>query len=171
MIALISMVLAAEPTRCVVSWSGPAAQCAVRGSYIVEGTGPSPRAAAWAAREELSSILETTAAVQTQSLPGYREQDFSGCDQQAAQAQTYCFAAPELAEEKFCFVTFDDKNCWDGTVLNVEDVGWRVLDEARETMCAKVDQYQVELNYSNTNLRRLTCKARCEQYTRVSCPE
>lgn len=171
MIALISLVLAADPTRCVVSWSGPAAQCAVRGAYIVEGTGPSRRAAEWAAREQMSTLLSSNAALQMQMHPGYRDEDFSRCDYQAAHAQSYCFAAPELAEEKYCFVTFDDKNCWDGSVLTVEAPGWRVLDMGRESMCSKVNQYQVELNYSNVDLRRLTCRARCEEQVRVSCPE
>jgi len=171
MFALISMVLAADPTRCVVSWSGPAAQCAVRGSYIVDGTGPTRRAAEWAARNQLTTILNANAAVQMQMHPGYLEEDFTRCDQAAQHADTFCFEAPDLADDKFCFVTFDDKNCWDGTVLNVEAVGWRVLEEGRDTMCPKVDQYQVELDYDNLATRRMVCQARCEEHVKVSCPE
>jgi len=137
----------------------------------VDGTGPTPRAAEAAAHRQLAEILETNAAIQMQTLSTYSEDDFSRCDQAAARAETYCFDDSSLASDKFCFVTFDDKNCWDGTVLNVEDVGWKVLEDARSTMCDRVDQYQVDLNYDNVMLRRLTCRSRCEQRVRVSCPE
>ena len=50
---LLALAWAAEPTRCVASWTGPEPGCALSGSWSVDETGPTSRVAERGAHEAL----------------------------------------------------------------------------------------------------------------------
>ena len=94
---------------------------------------------------------------------------FHTCYDAAATAYVNCFPEPVLAEVKLCFVQLEDKECWPGDLFNFESVAWRALTRGREMMCDAVDARLVAQAYTDTEVRRVECRARCEAKVLVRC--
>jgi hypothetical protein len=167
---LLPLALAGEATRCVATWMGAQPGCGVGERFHVEGTGANPKAAEKAAQEQLTQVLELYAASRMAVTPLLTPEAYSGCSGSAAQTHLSCFPEPELKETQFCFVVFNEKECWTGEVLNLEDAGWRALERGRKDMCTRSDAWLEQQAYQDVLLRRARCAALCEERTRVTCP-
>jgi hypothetical protein len=168
---LPALALAADPARCVATWTGPKADCAVRGELTASANGTSRRAAEKAIHKELAVVTERAVAGARLQMPGVAVAEFAGCAARVEkEAFVDCFDAPELAEIRLCFVQLDDPTCWNGDVLNMEGVAWQMLAKGRKKMCEAVDERLVTQNYLDVATRRAVCAATCEMKTRVSCP-
>jgi hypothetical protein len=166
-----SMVLAAEPTRCVAKWSGPVAGCPLRGELQASATATSRAAAERGARKEMGKVVRLTVAATVARIPAMTEAEFASCLKTVPEAAFLnCFDEPTLVPEAYCFADLPDPDCWTGEVLPIEEDGWRALDVGRATMCAKVDARLVTLNYTDLALRRAVCQVSCESKTTVRCP-
>lgn len=167
----VALALAAEPNRCVVSWSPPTSGCAIRTTIEAHGSGPNRKAAERAARKQLGVAIDATALSQMARLGTPVLGDFSSCKDDVATAYIDCFPDTTLsAPDALCFVTLDDVECWNGDVLHVETLGWKALEEGRKQMCAAVDARIVALNYTDMVPKQAICKAACEVKTVVRCP-
>ena len=167
---LIGLVLAGEATRCTAVWAGPAPGCPLIGSFEVDGTASTKKGAERAARAQLSEVLLLSAQARIVESSVLSDADFGQCDDLVAQAYVNCFPEPELALEKFCFITLDAPECWSGEVLTVETDAWRALEEGRRQLCLKVDERLVQQNYSGLELNRAKCQAVCQDEVKARCP-
>jgi hypothetical protein len=171
LLALAPLVFAGGPSRCVVTWEGPATGCELHGHYQATAAGPTPKAAEKSARKQMEKVvdLSTTAALDKRST--LTPSQFASCQAHVAEeAYVNCFEDPTLTESSYCFVQLDDRDCWTGEVFQVEDVAWKAMDTGREQMCARVDARLVKLNYTDLELHRAECQASCESKTTVKCP-
>ncbi|MFZ5476617.1 MAG: hypothetical protein ACOZNI_07560 [Myxococcota bacterium] len=167
----IALALAGDgPTRCTAKWTGPAKSCAVRGSWEVQATASTPKGAERAVKKELVKVLQLEAAAIRARVTAMTEGEFGACEAAIDTAFVNCFPEPELAEEKLCFVELKVGECWNGDLLNFEDVGWHALEEGRRRMCEAVDKHLVAQSYTDVELRRTECRAKCESLTTVKCP-
>lgn len=168
---LLTLSLAfAEPYRCAVVWSAPALACQVRGPLRVEATAGSEGAARAASVRQLSDVLHLTGLAMRARSALLSDADFSGCALAAEAVSPLCFPEPALAGFRLCFADLPATECWSGEVLNFEAAPVRALDLGRRQLCDAVDDRIVTQNYTNTDLRRAECRARCEAETRVRCP-
>lgn len=159
----------AEPARCVASWTGSSPGCQLRGELRAEVTGPSENSARRSLLRELQRVAEFASTAQQAQIPTMTTADFNACPDTVATAFVNCFAEPALSQELLCFVEFADTTCWSGDILHLEEVGWRALDAGGRRMCAAVDERLVLQDYTDLELRRADCRARCEQRTTVRC--
>ena len=171
MLLFSTLALAGTPVRCVATWTGPKADCALRGELTASANGPSRGAAEKAIKKEIGVVTERAVAGAQLQMPGVPASDFAGCAARVAgEAFVDCFDAPELAEIRLCFVQLDDPTCWNGDVLNMEGVSWQMLAKGKKKMCEAVDERLVAQNYLDVATRRAVCAATCEMKTKVSCP-
>jgi hypothetical protein len=169
--ALVSLVLAAGPTRCTATWSGPERGCALRGDVQATATAPTEKGAERAIQKEIARVVDVSSDAMMAQIPFLHQAEFSTCQDTISDAAIVsCTSEPQLAGSNYCFVVFQDDDCWSGDVLSIEDVGWRALENGRREMCSRVDQRLVEQNYNNVGMQRAVCRAKCEQETVVSCP-
>lgn len=167
---LTSLALAAEASWCIASWDAPASSCAIDGRMTASAAGVNEDAAADAARRRLGRVAQLAA----NDLVGYRElraDDLAGCAETVPdEAEVSCQPVESPVDGDYCFVTFDDAGCWDGTVLTVSRGGWQAVVIGRERMCNAVDARLARLRYTNSDERRKECSARCAAEAVVSCP-
>jgi hypothetical protein len=171
-LSLFALALAADgPARCTVKWTGPAEKCAIREEYEIQATAPSEKAAEKAARKQLVHVLELEREAVRARSPAIPDLEFERCEATTKDAFVNCFPEPAMAEEKLCFVELAGApECWNGDLLNLEEVGWRALVVGRRQMCAAVDEHLVSQNYTDVDARRAECRATCEARTTVRCP-
>lgn len=165
-----SFVAHAEPNRCVATLQLPAEGCAVRGETTVTGVGRTEAAARKAASATLQTAVQKAVTALRISQPGVLERDLETCDERVKKAFVECFPEPALAEPQFCFVSLDDKDCWSGDVLTLEEVGLKVYDVGTAMMCKAVDDRLVAQNYTDVAVSRARCAASCARNVRVRCP-
>ncbi len=171
MVLLTTLVAtAAEPFRCVAAWSGAVAGCNVRESFDITAGGASEKAAQKATRGALEAALAAYASAWKVASPLVDPAETAECAAKAAATSVDCYPDATLADEKFCYVTLDDANCWSGDVLKVEITGHKSWDQGRKDMCAAVDKHLVAQNYTDVELRRSQCAASCAARTKVNCP-
>ena len=161
---------AADPARCVAAWNGAVAGCNVRESFDITAGGASDKAAQKATRSALEAALLAYAAAWKAASPLVDPAETAQCAAKAASTSVDCFPDPTLADEKFCYATLDDANCWPGDVLKLELTGHRSWDQGRKDMCAAVDKHLVAQNYADVEQRRSQCAASCVAKTKVNCP-
>jgi hypothetical protein len=169
MLVLLSLAFA-DPARCTASWTLPVTGCQVRGPIRVEATGPSETGAHDAAVEHLAHVLALEGEAARLRSTMLTAADYGTCEDAAAHVIVTCFPEPALAGRHLCFADFASRECWTGDVMNFEASGVRALDAGRDRMCDAVDERLVQLSYTDLPLRRATCKAKCEEETRVRCP-
>lgn len=162
--------LAGEPNRCVAAWTGPVTGCNVRESFDITAGGASDKAAQKATRGALEAALMAYAAAWKAQSPLVDPAETSQCAAKAAAVSVDCFPDATLADDKFCYVTLDDANCWTGDVLKIELTGHKAWDQGRKDMCAAVDKHLVAQNYADVELRRTQCAASCAAKTKANCP-
>ncbi len=167
---LLPLALAGEATRCVATWVGAQPGCGVGERFTVDGTGASQKTAEKAARDQLAQVLDLYAKARMAATPLLTSEAYASCSGIAAQSYLSCFPEPILKETQFCFVVFNEKDCWTGEVLNLEDTGWRALERGRKDMCARSDSWLEQQAYQDVTQRRARCAALCEERTRVTCP-
>lgn len=167
---LLSLALAGEGTRCVATWVGAQPGCGVGERFTVDGTGANEKAAEKAAYEQLAQVLDLYATARMTATPLLTSDAYAACSSLAASTHLSCFPEASLKETQFCFVVFNEKDCWTGEVLNLEDTGWRALERGRTDMCARSDAWLEQQAYRDVVLRRARCAALCQERTRVTCP-
>lgn len=172
MLLLLAFAFASEPpNRCVVSWSPPASDCAIRTTIDAQGAGPNRKSAERAARRQLEVAIDATALALIARLGTPIPSDFSGCKVAVDSAYVDCYPDTSLAAaDALCFVTFDDGDCWNGDVMHLETTGWKALAMGRDMMCAAVDARIVSQNYTDAVQKQAICKASCATKTVVRCP-
>ncbi len=169
LVALLPLALAG-PARCVASWTGPAAGCALRGELTASAAGPSEKAAERAVQRQLAKVTELAVAAHRARIPTLGPESFTSCAATVKEdAHVNCFPDEDLAEEGLCFVELADPECWTGQVRQVEGVGWQVLGAGRDALCRAVDERLVEQNYTDVATRRAVCAASCAAKTTVRC--
>jgi hypothetical protein len=154
MFLLYTLLAHAEGARCVATWQADAKACGIEGSLMTSATGPSMEAAERLARRRLGRVAELTAEDLVEKVRSHTGSEFFGCAENGP----------------FCFITLDDPECWDGTVLTIDDQGWRAVLAGRQMMCEAVDARQVRLNYTHVDERRTRCQESCAIGAVVSCP-
>ncbi len=161
--------LAGDPVRCVASVQAPTTDCGLRGEFSVTAAARTERAATTAARAALSETLGKAVAHVLLSQPA-STLDSAKCTALVADAHVNCFPDAALAKPLYCFVSLPDERCWNGEVLTVEDVGWKVFGRGTAEMCKAVDARLVGQNFTDLAVRRAECAASCLKATTVSCP-
>jgi hypothetical protein len=169
-ILLVHTALAADPVRCVATLSTPTEGCMIRDTLSLTAGGRTEAAATKAARAALKDALGKAGEAFRRLQPAANPKDLLACDALVETAHVDCFPDAGLAQPKYCFVTLDDADCWDGDVLELEDTGWKVFDAGRKTMCAAVDERAVKQAYGDVETRRAKCAASCTGHTQVRCP-
>ncbi len=170
MILLVALA-AAEPVRCTATWATATVGCQVRGPVRAEATAGSEAAARARVLDQLVEELGLFGIALRLRSPMLAEADFAACPTVApAAAMVSCFPEPALQGKRFCFADLAAPECWTTEVLHFEAAGVRALDQGRDQMCARVDARLVELDYTDLEWRRASCRARCEAETRVRCP-
>lgn len=168
---LISLALAGDDaTRCVAEWTGPVEGCALRGPWHFEATSSTEKGARKALKKYVAEATSLAQAAEKERIKTLTDGQFVLCSDALEKAFVNCFPEPTLDQAGVCFVELKDKDCWNGDVLTVEDVGWRALAEGRQEMCAAVDAYLVQQNYTDVASRRVQCKSTCTSQTVVRCP-
>ena len=167
---LLVALAAADPVRCTVAWTTPVAGCQVRGPLRVDATANAEKGARADAADALAEVLALAGTAARLRAPALAVADFESCRDAAARVVATCFPEPTLVGTRLCFADLAAPECWDGDVLHYEIAGVRALEEGRERMCAAVDARLVALAYTDTELRRASCRVRCEAETRVRCP-
>lgn len=168
---LVALALAGDdPTRCVAQWTGPVEGCQLRGTLQFSATASTEKGARKALAKHMTEAVRLAEKAELARLTTLSEGQFVRCDEAVAKSFVNCFPEPHLDQELLCFAELKDRECWDGEILTVEDVGWRALVAGRRTMCAEVDRYLVRQNYTDLETRRLACAARCASDTTVRCP-
>jgi len=159
-----------DGVRCVAVWRGPEPGCTLNGGIEASATRSSSEAAAKAARRTLSRALELAAsdlAKVSDRSPG----EYTMCNALPLEnADLSCTAEESDTDGDFCFVTFDDPECWDGTVLTFERTGWRSQVDGRRALCEAVDARLVKQNYRDVEERRVRCQESCAIGVTISCP-
>jgi hypothetical protein len=162
---------ATEGFSCTAVWTGPAPGCPIDTWMIGDATRRTLAQADHAARRELANLLATTGRELAARGGNWDNVDFGLCEATALDRVTVeCSNVVADRDGDLCFVTFDDQDCWDGTVFTFDAAGWRAEADARRGMCAAVDDALVARNWSNLEEDRRTCGERCLFETRVSCP-
>lgn len=166
----LGFALAGQPAWCVASWQAPEPGCAIEGRIVSSAAGPSLEAAEAAARKRLGRVANLAA----DDLVGNQfaaPAQVGYCEALAREnAEVSCSDVQSASDGDYCFVTFEDADCWDGTVLTVERGGWQAVVRGRQRMCAAVDAREVRQNYGNVDERRTRCAERCATGVVVSCP-
>lgn len=170
LLLLAALALAGEPTRCVAQWSGPVEGCQLRGSYSFTATASTEKGARKALGKHMQEAVDLAGKAERARVTTLNEGQFILCQDAVAKSFVNCFPEPHLDQELLCFAELKDKECWDGEVLPIEDVGWRALVAGRKKMCDEVDAFLVAQNYTDLETRRTTCAARCVAETTVKCP-
>lgn len=160
----------AEPNRCVATLQLPAEGCVVRGETTVTAAGRTEAAARKAALATLHSALDKAVVALRIAQPGVAPRDLEACSARADKAFVECFPEPALLGPMFCFVSLDDKDCWSGDVLTLEEKGLKVFDAGAAMMCKAVDDRLVAQNYADVAVTRAKCAASCVRNVRVRCP-
>lgn len=171
LLALVAVALAG-PARCAATWTGPAPTCALRGEVKATAAGPSEAAARRALKKEIAEVVRLTVASQRARIPTQVAAEFEGCAAVVTEdAFVNCFADDSLVEASMCFAELDDRQCWTGQVVQVEGVGWHVLDAGRDAICKAVDERLVTSGWSDLATRRAVCAAACQSRATVRCVE
>jgi hypothetical protein len=161
---------AAEPTRCVATWTPPVPGCALRQPVSALAAGRSEAAARRAVMRQLEENLGALAAALAAEVPGLPAESLEACPATAADGLVACFVDRELAEERICVVGLRDEACWTGDYLNVRARGWEAIEQGREAMCSAVAQRIATLGYAEAGKRQAICQASCQVKTTVVCP-
>jgi hypothetical protein len=159
---------AAEGVSCSASWGGPTTGCPLTAGFTTAATRSSVGDAERAARRELARVLDLTARDLVRRVPARSEAEFGLCEDAAMEQATVDCSGPPAGS--FCFVTFDDDDCWNGAVLTVDHGGWRGLLDGRAAMCDAVDARLVGQGWEDLDARRAACQASCLDAAEVSCP-
>lgn len=167
---VVSLALAEEPTRCVATVNTPLPTCSLHGTFTVTAGGKTEAAATKSVRAALDIALEKSADASRVAQPTTDRAAHEGCYAVADTAHVDCFADASLKEAKFCFITFADADCWNGDVLELEDIGWKVFVAGTAKMCSAVSERLSLQNYTDAEVRRAKCAASCLSQTVVRCP-
>lgn len=171
MLLLLLSLAHAEGSRCVATWRGPLPGCAIDGDVVASATRGSSTAAERAARRQLAKVLILTANDLVNRVPYRLPAEYVLCAERTFdEADIDCSAEASSTDGEFCFVTFDDPECWPDDVLTVGYGGWRAVIDGRTEMCEQVDARLVRLEYADLEERRARCMESCAIRTMVSCP-
>ncbi|MDP2309166.1 MAG: hypothetical protein Q8P18_24295 [Pseudomonadota bacterium] len=171
MLLFLASLAYAEGARCVATWRGPVPGCPIEGDVVASATRGSTTAAERAARRQLAKVLNLTADDLVDRVPNRYPAEYVLCTERTLdEADIDCSAETSSVDGEFCFVTFDDPECWTGAVLTVDYGGWRAVIDGRAEMCEQVDARLLRLDYSDTEERRARCQESCAMRTMVSCP-
>ncbi|MES2640761.1 MAG: hypothetical protein V4850_14795 [Myxococcota bacterium] len=161
----------AEGARCVATWRGPLPGCPIDGDVVASATRGSATSAERAARRQLAKVLELTADDLVERIPDRYSAEYVLCTERTFdEADVSCSTERASNDGQFCFVTFEDPECWSGEVLTVDYGGWRAVIDGRVSMCEQVDARLVRLDYSDVEEKRAQCQESCAMRTMVSCP-
>lgn len=168
---LISLAYAEPGFECEVVWAGPVAGCPIDGAISTRASRKNVDAAEKAARRQLARLLELTSEDLVSRSSTRSEAEYVLCEDIVnEELAVECTEDATTLDGDFCFVTFDDPECWNGDVLTIDRGGWRAVVDGRRMMCEAVDEMLILQNYTGLEERRRECGDRCAIETRVSCP-
>lgn len=164
---------ASGPHRCEAVFVGPTKACELLGTWTVSGAGRSEDAARKVALDRLSELVITALderALKTAGTPSaaLAEAQRKRCPAAAPAAATVvCYAEPALAADQLCFGQLRVPECYRGPSVDMQGVGYKMIEKARDQICAEVD---LQLEQAGAPaLTRLSCAVACMQQAEVRC--
>jgi hypothetical protein len=171
-VLLATLALAAgDGVHCVAVWRAPVPGCPLDGAIEASATRGTVDAAARAARRSLARALEFAGDQIVERVQNRYSAEFALCEDLVEEgSDLICTEAQSAVDGDLCFITFDDAECWDGTVATFDRSGWRSALAERAEFCDAVDDRIVAQNYRGLEERRQSCQERCAVGATVSCP-
>lgn len=160
-----------DSTRCVAQWTGPVEGCQLRGSWDFSATASTEKGARKALQRHMNEVIDRAKKAEISRVNTLTEGQFILCEDVVPKAFVNCFPEPHLDQDLMCFAELKDRDCWNGEILPVEDIGWRALQVGRSQMCAAVDRHIVTQGYTDAEARRVACASTCMAETVVRCPD
>ena len=161
------------PQRCEAVFQGPIKGCELLGVWTVGAAARSEPAARRVATDRLATLMAAVAEERALKAPGTPAADTAAvmvksCPAAvAASARVVCYPEPQLAEDHICFAQLRSPECYRGSSLDVQGVGWKAIEKGREAICAAVDAGLSEQRA--TPAARAACTAECLQRAEVRC--
>ncbi|MDP6932235.1 MAG: hypothetical protein QGG40_04925 [Myxococcota bacterium] len=179
--------------RCEAVWIGPSDGCLLTGTWIATGTGKDGDKARKAATSRLVKAVEVGARASEMRVAGTIAAAHAAnledrCSQVVADnALLTCHSDSDLLERRICFTdlpptykgspwidpprsgSLELVSCWDGSIMEMEGVGWKVQEKSRKKLCK--DSLQGNMGAGMSELDSLDCFSRCLQTARVRCLE
>lgn len=164
---------AEPPHRCEAVFVGPTKECELLGTWTVSGVARSEDAARKVALGRLAELMiaaldERAAKTAGTASAALAEGQRKSCPAAAPAAATVvCYPEPALAEDQLCFAQLRVPDCYRGPSIDLQGVGYKMVEKARDQICAQVD---LELERAGaTALSRLSCQVECMQRAEVRC--
>ncbi|MBL8615390.1 MAG: hypothetical protein JNM72_07265 [Deltaproteobacteria bacterium] len=164
---------AEAPHRCEAVFVGPTKECELLGTWTVSGVGRSEGGARKVALGRLAELMiaaldERAAKTAGTASAALAESQRKSCPAAAPAAATVvCYPEPTLAEDQLCFGQLRVPECYRGPSIDLQGVGYKMLEKARDQICTEVD---LELERAGaTALSRLSCQVECMQRAEVRC--
>ncbi len=161
------------PFRCEAVFMGPAKDCGLDGAWTVTGTGRNEAQARKNAESRLEELIEAAVELRASKAAGTIamatvEIERKQCPS-AAEAETkfYCHAEPSLAEDQLCFAALNDSSCYSGYSLDMQGVGWKMLETGHDQLCSAVRTEQQRSKASDA--QQLRCEVTCLREARLRC--
>lgn len=161
------------PHRCEAVFQGPVKGCEVLGTWTVGAAARTEDAARRAASDRMSDVMQVIAeerALKAPAGPGAEGAAAlaKACPEvAAANLRLVCYPEPQLTEDHICFAQLRSPDCYRGSSLDLQGVGWKAIEKGRELICAAVDSGLTEQRA--TPLQRASCAAECLQRAEVRC--
>jgi hypothetical protein len=161
------------PHRCEAVFQGPVKGCDVLGTWTVSAAARGEDAARKAVTGRMSALMAVVAeerALKAAGSPGSEGAAAmaKGCPEvAAANVRVVCYPEPQLVEDHLCFAQLRSPDCYRGSSLDIQGIGWKALEKGRESICAAVELGLTEQRA--TPLQQASCKVECLQRAEVRC--
>ncbi len=164
---------AEAPHRCEAVFVGPTKECELLGTWTVSGVARTEDSARKVALGRLAALMiaaldERAAKTAGTASAALAEAQRKSCPAAApAAARVVCYPEPALAEDQLCFGQLRVPDCYRGPSIDLQGVGYKVVEKTRDQICTQVD---LELEQAGaTGLSRLSCQVECMQRAEVRC--
>ena len=159
--------------HCEAVFVGPSKECELLGTWTVSSAGRSEDDARKVVLDRLSALMVTALDERALRMAGtpsaaLAEAQRKRCPAAAPAAATVvCYPEPAMAGDQLCFAQLRNPDCYRGSSIDLQGVGYKMAEKGRDLICTEVD---MQLSLAGASeLTRLSCAVECMQKAEVRC--